>query len=277
MSNLVVTGTSEAPCKCCVGEGDVSLTCRTKGGLAALCGHAEFASPSTPPLLYHTLTANGTNVSANYTDSGCTVPAVPSGNSCTHAGSVVYDADDCSVVTSGGFTCTGGQSGGVTTDLGSSNCFITVSKTPTTQSAAPTGFCCPDGGIFSKQVTFGLILTLSDEDTEEQAIARLLASVDWSDYGANCAAGWEPRTIATTFLYQEAEFKVDMSSLTPGGNYLLKLKVYRSVWGMGDFVLLYTLIYPVTADGSGNAQVTGTIPNDNGFDTMVANPYVAAA
>lgn len=137
---------------------------------------------------------------------------------------------------------------------------------------------------------------LQDEDTDEDGIARLLASPEgqwctpcgsipddgWKvvhdgtggtcENPSCCRAAWEIRT-DREFEYRIAEFRATIEGLEEGESVTIKLKVYRKAYG----ALLYThfadLEYDRTADAFGEARVTGVVPNAQGFETYVTCSY----
>lgn len=128
---------------------------------------------------------------------------------------------------------------------------------------------------------------LQSEDTDEDALARLLASPAgaWSAWqvvadGTNgtcinpacCRAAWEIRT-DQTFVYREAEWRATIEGLVPGTHVTIKITVYRKAYGPGPYAELQVEEYDVTADGDGKAVATGTVLNDEGFETYVACTY----
>lgn len=123
------------------------------------------------------------------------------------------------------------------------------------------------------------------EDTDEDAIARLLdgPAGDWSAWttvgdgtGGTCInppcclAKWGIRT-DQTFDYFEAEYRGRVTGLTPGTQVDITIRAFRRPAGsLVPFVQFADMEYDgVTADGSGVAEVTGVVPNDEGFETFV--------
>lgn len=127
---------------------------------------------------------------------------------------------------------------------------------------------------------------LSDEDTEADAIARLLASDDgaWSSWRvvgdgtggtcvnpACCTALIEARGDSASFLYQESQWRVTKGGLTPSAAYEAHVAIWRREYGsLGPYIKYATMIVPGTANGSGNIQIDGTVPNDAGYETYAA-------
>ena len=134
---------------------------------------------------------------------------------------------------------------------------------------------------------------LRNEDTDEDALARLLAGpggtwsawqiVDDGTLGTCenpecCRAAWQIRT-DRTFEYREAEWRATIEGLNPGDEVTIKIKVYRKAYGTGTWSLFEELEYDVTASGpavppnSASAQASGVTPNAEGYETYVACSY----
>jgi hypothetical protein len=150
-------------------------------------------------------------------------------------------------------------------------CFSQAPQTPTTQ-----------GYIADTCWTGGATDVLSSQDSESNAIIRLLNSVTWSGWnvaGAGgcdpqdcCAAAWEQRLGGFEFYYQEAKWKLDCSGLVPGTVYCIKIKIFRKTYIGGTFALYQTQTVTATVDSFGNIEFTGTTPNAVGYTTY-ANYY----
>lgn len=115
--------------------------------------------------------------------------------------------------------------------------------------------------------------TLSDEDTEEDAIDRLLAAAAWSEWATAttpetaCLAEWEERTSGFEFEYYEGEWRVVRSSLTPSTTYWVRITYFRRPYGSGAYELFAYEVKSGTSDGSGELTIEGTVPNEQGFQT----------
>ena len=131
---------------------------------------------------------------------------------------------------------------------------------------------------------------LQAEDTDEDAIARLLASPGgaWSDWKPTgdgtggtciqqvcCRAAWEIR-LYRTFEYKESQFRGIVSGLVPGTEVEILIGVYRRAYGVGTYVLFQTLEFTATAGMDGKATATGDVPNAEGFETLVGCTYKLA-
>lgn len=132
---------------------------------------------------------------------------------------------------------------------------------------------------------------LQSEDTDEDALARLLAGPGgtWSawqvvDDGTNgtcinpacCRAAWEIRT-DKTFVYREAEWRATIEGLAVGTEVTIKITTFRKPYGPGPYDELQVEEYIETANGDGKAIATGTVLNDEGFETYVSCTYTPPA
>ena len=117
--------------------------------------------------------------------------------------------------------------------------------------------------------------TLSDEDTEANAITRLLAGGGgtWSSWavpgGGTCAASYEQQTTLFTFGYTEAQFRVSITGLSASTAYHIAVKIYRKPYGSGSYTFVSTNIYGFTTDGAGAYQFSDDVPILKGYDTAV--------
>lgn len=249
----------------------VALDCSSDAGSAILCGFSEYASPSLPPKKYRRNTALGSNSSSLYADNICTVPAVPASDTCNHNGYIQYNPATCVPTTVGGYTCVSGTFGGVSTDLGASNCFKMVTKTPTQQSAVATNTCCPPGPPFEKQTNFGLVLTLTDEDTELDAMARASLTP-----GSSCTASIEPRGAGDfVFNFVAVAYDINCSDLVAGHNYIATVDLVEETYGGGSPVTTQ-VNYPFTASGSTH-MISDVIVCPSGKQVTVQNVVIAFA
>lgn len=124
---------------------------------------------------------------------------------------------------------------------------------------------------------------LQSEDTDQDAIDRLLASPAgawsaWRPIGDGtggtclvqvcCRSAWQIRTYRS-FEYKEAEWRATVSGQEPGTEITFFIGVYRRAYESGNYELFETLEYHATAGIDGSAQVSGTTPIDEGFETYV--------
>ena len=127
-----------------------------------------------------------------------------------------------------------------------------------------------------------LVDTLSDEDSDADAITRLLAGAggtwgSWIGTGDGtggtcvpsscCLARWEERTTDFDFEYHEAEWRVQRTGLTPSASYSIRVHLYRRAFGVGAYVLFGYQTFGAMTDGAGNLDVDGPVDNEQGFET----------
>jgi hypothetical protein len=167
---------------------------------------------------------------------------------------------------------------------------FSVSESATSRVATISGAACQVSGGYGFAITNDPSIeeTLSEEDTDQNAIDRLLAGAggEWSGWlspGATgctgspppcCLARWEERTDDFDFIYQESEFRVTASGLTPSTTYNARVDIQRRTFGSGSYALFQTVIVSGTTDGSGNFQEDGEVPNEEGFESYASAAYI---
>lgn len=205
------------------------LECQALGGTVELCGHSEFVA-STPPRKYLRMTGSGT-LSYHCSDGTTT--------SFDRSGSIVFSPVP---------TCA--STGSISGPGVGAQCGVTVgSATATTRTASGNGtpceavgiFGCPSGGGRTYTVTGTVADTLSEEDTEEAAAARLLAGAAWGAWvesitsASACAAIWGVRTTGFSFPFRAVRWRVAPTSA--GAGCVLAVATYeRRPWTGGDWV-----------------------------------------
>lgn len=317
------SGTTELPCICCAERINIKRSCRNRGGTASLCGTPEWTSPSTPPKKYLTRSVVGDvcvlgwsappdvcsgncgNVSRRTwsgeceTDpTNCTetnsfellqgVQVVPTCD-CSAVVQTVAPQPACDLVPPGGviFTTAAGGTGNYT-DIANQ---INWTRTYAGNCEGPLGVC-PGINCSMRQTIGSMTLALADEDTDENAIARLLAGdggiwSDWTLVGDGtgdtclpwvcCLADWQSRTTGFDIDYHEAQVRLVNYPLSLEGltAYEIKVDIYRRVQGSsGTFLLYQTLTYPETTDIDGDFPAFDIdVPNDEGFETYAGAAY----
>jgi hypothetical protein len=275
-SSDCATGTPTTP---------ATLQCRTRGGTGSLIGYLAFYA-ETPPNRYLLATWSGGGYKKYWRDWPCV------GNlqgSFTYAQSGSYSIDPV----------TGVQTGGT---VFSTNGVPTAGYGPTDNRYAQVPQCMhenPYGGISSPTVGNAIVVgcdtdqnayrewnlheyeTLCNPDTEANAIARLFAGSagTWSGYSAGssttCLARFQQRTTTTTFVYQEAQFKVTKTGLQANTAYAVHVDLMRRAYGIGDYAKSQTLVVGGTTDGGGNLEIDDqAVPNPIGFESYVTNAVV---
>jgi hypothetical protein len=264
----------EPPC-----SPDFTFECRTKTGEATLIGYDEFVDPSTPPRKYRHRTLYSRNDAIYYTGMGNCL-GTPIDSWCIVQGEFTYDA------------ITGVRTGGATavcsygvqpdpTEIGPFNtsCGIIATTTQTLSTTeADTITCCNDGTRDFHITSSDGTCSQDQEDTEDDAIARMQLAEDWTPWseGTECLAGQEARTTGFSFDVTLAQFRVTASGILPGMIMTARVPIYRSVAGLGEFELYATLVFEDSANGFGDAQITGDVPNAAGYDSFAGLPEVTA-
>ncbi len=286
------SGTTANPCICCQSRIPVKLSCRQRGGTASLIGCAEFTSPSSPPKRYRRVEDSGSADGAQWTNSLCN--GSPAGTDhCDYSGWRELAADG--TLTFGG--CTDCGAGCTPADIGcptgfSDSCLVTWTISTTTAARITTTNCCVAGTQYRKDVADSLVVSISIEDTEANAITRLMAGAgatwtSWTPTGNGtlgtclpqdcCKAQWQSRTTGFDLAYEEAQYRVVNYPLSLAGltNYEIKVEIYRRMQGTSAIFTLYqTLSFPETTDIDGNfPSFDGDVPNDEGFETYSGAAY----
>lgn len=153
----------------------------------------------------------------------------------------------------------------------------TTTPTPTSRVVTGTGVC-----VGGKKATGTRTETLTEEDTEQDAIDRLLAASSWSEWRepsylctqpSCCLAKYQDRD-GFTIDYQDCQWKVVRTGLTPSTSYIVKVQIWRREYGVGTFVLYATLEETVMTDGAGNLEKIGDVPNDLGYESYAHSACV---
>lgn len=272
--SFAATINGSSGCNCCGGGGVCGLLCSTRGGIAALCGWPEFGTPSSPPKAYRVGTMTGT-VSGNLYDlPDCTI--LDHSDSCTFSSVCSYDKATCAQSSSGGTQCevNGGDLPPSPPSCGLlvGTCNYSLAVTKVQQKLTPTGVCCGPEGSEYRKASGSQTFTLSQEDTEADAIDRILAGPHgiWSDFGpsAQCEAQYQERTSGFNFGYIEAKYKITAYGLVSFSDYSAKVTLYRRPYGVGDFEVFEERTSTITADENGFYEgPEETVTNDEGFET----------
>jgi hypothetical protein len=280
------------------GQG-VVLQSRNRGGTASLVGYAEYASPSLPAKKYLTKTFTGGIMYCQYNGGGaCTNPANGAethsySGACTYSSAGVFSttalfSKDTNYYPAGG----GCHPGGTVTHPGWATCTIPdkydpydtglsyVNLTGTTRGIIGLGICATVGGGFGYKATGTSTETLTNPDSDANALTRLLVSVWWSSYGVHGSDSllsvYGSRTTGFTFDYFEVQWMCTVTAYLPNTAYNLTLGLYRSVSGAGVFTLQSNVVVSFTTDSLGNATIVDqNVPNAAGYDYKVSNPVVS--
>ncbi len=121
--------------------------------------------------------------------------------------------------------------------------------------------------------------TLSVEDTESDAIARIPGIGTWSDYtscGGDplcCRTAWQLRGAGQfSFEYVESRIKVQGGTSLASQHVSVSVELWRRAYGSGSYALYQTLEDDTTSDGSKFFSVDfGVVNNTAGFETICLN------
>lgn len=271
-------------CLTCCGNSvpaTIGIECRVRGDLASLCGYSEYTSPSTPPKKYRTKTLSGNIVADKYSDGGCTLYQCT--ETLSYSGSCVYDANYCNLTSNATETVTGCRSAAnACCDIGTGDNLGTLFASNVNATAVVLSY---SGNVCTtlatgnwKAVSTTAQEALTVEDTEAQAIVRVIADFPWGSWSSSpmntCDSHYESRSSGFTFDYREGQWRVTVSGATPSANYTLSLEAWRSLYSLGSYTLYAYVNTAFSTDGSGGAVITGDVPITLGYDTYVANPII---
>ncbi len=267
---------------CVIGE----LSCVTAGGTACLCGIEEYTSPSSPPKKYRTQTLSG-SMTCCIRPGGCSggITTNPAAQR-AYSGTYVFNASTCAETNTqetdygqvptnpGGYTCyspsmsfdsTPGKN--VTFDPPCTIGLTTVT-TQTSQTYSGTGIC-ESSAVFQAIQTGQFKKELSNEDTEDDAIARLMAGAGFHACSGTpcCLAQWEARTTGFCFAYQDAIWTITVEELVPGKTYKVPVDFYDRPFGSGPYTKFEHRLVEGTADSFGVLVVSDYVPNQRGYQT----------
>ena len=262
---------------------------------AALCGFPEFVA-STPPEKYLRVTATGIITTTHYypveTQGECDGPVLYSelmtfGGSCVYNGAstpadcAVPDGDLYRILTDSEGEETN-QSLGCTPDIPGfiDTLAVDVVLTATQKKMTGTADCHENIGNYAvtDRMTGEATSTLSEKDTEANAVARYKVAGTWSDFApldlSSCVAAYQQRT-GFSFFHREVKWRVRRVFLKPSTAYTVAMKIERRAYGTSDpFVLYATQTEAGTTDASGFLSVEQLIPNDPGFESIAVDPAV---
>lgn len=276
--------TTADACPCCISCIIGALSCRTRGGLAFLCGYQEFFPLSVPAKVYRKYAMTGTFTDASHGLADCS--DTPIITTSALSGAAQYNKDNCdftddtTAVTTPPGTAVTPQAKISAGTCPFSDCRVTWACTSTQAVGTGNNVCCLSGSNYHN-FTGSNTHTLSDEDTEADAITRLLAGAGgiWSAYSTPgvscvnppcCKAGYPNRTTGTTFQYNEAQWRITQTGLIPGHNYKVPMQYWRRPYGIGSYTLFQSFFATGSADGGGLFDIQGTVPNARGFETYAA-------
>ncbi len=270
---------------------------REVGGTASLCGFDEFGTASSPPKKYRRKTYTGGTVVCVKTGYDCS-----GGDAGVHkweffSGYAEYGSSTCTIDTNTGlanglaspvgtgvYTCGTGipysntidPAGLVSTRNYYGTGVVGLTQTKTVSQQIPTGDCITglfDWGFRASQADAAD--TLSLEDTEETAGARLSASLGGFGAFENCSvffpcglSRWQIRTSGFSFDYYIGQFQLTGDDFVAAASYLVEVHFIRTHIAT-SVVDYFTLYYDTTADGAGHLELTFDMPLERGFQIQV--------
>lgn len=279
------------------------LECRTKGGIATLCGFSEFCNASTPPKKYLIDTISGQMYICYFGKTPACVGALTDTDTYPYSGQFIYDpAAGCTrnsltiphYIKIGAPLCAPQMAVGATnwspnpfvpgacSESGPNYTFARTSITCVKQYDGST--CMPPVGVTEYYIMYGSRMdSLSSEDTEFAAITRLLAGASWSSWGtvgagctnpSCCLAQYESRTSGFSLSYQDSEYRISTTGLYPNTIYFADIHLYRRIYGVGSYVLYSTVTIAAMTNGAGAFTYTGSTPNDFGYQTYAHDALI---
>jgi len=286
-----------ATCAPCCGTSS-GLQCRTRGGTASLIGYSEYTTPSTPAKKYlvQTYTSDRARCSRNTNCAGsiqgsdsfignevCTYNSTTAALTSTGSTVTRQTFGSCpatSIISTAAANCSRSSldSGG----------FWNYTTQNATSKITEAGACGINESGYYSTPTGGETLTLTSEDTETNAVTRLLAGSGgtWGSFttvgdGTSgtclntvcCNAKQQTRTTGFTFNYTESSWRVNRSGLTASTTYTIKVTYYRRTYGdtgAGSAFAEYT--GTASTDGAGVLLTTAVnVPLASGFETYAGN------
>jgi hypothetical protein len=255
-------------------EGSVlTYQVRTRGGTATLIGFSEITSPSTPPKKYLVCTFSGSRRGDVFGNDACSGTGMGFFD-ITYSGLAEYSATTGLLISSGNQAVSingalvrnEALSGPI---INGASCFGIETLTQTTATQIGSGACCfvPSEGLFQLH-SETRISTLSAEDTEEDAIARVSGSFgDWTEFGViNAEIAWTyTRTTGFSFSAQEAEVRVTVEDFGAGLTVNVVAYLARRLLTGPGIEAWQTRKYPLTTNASGNGTMTFSVTAEPGY------------
>lgn len=245
-----------------------NLQCQSKSGSATLIGYSEFTTPSLPPKKYRRQESTGSETAWNYgANSSCSGTPVGTVGPCTFASWGQYDRVTGILSTGGSNSC-----GGPIPAVHVTTCGRNVILTPTLLTAAPVFDCCSNGaGSYLKTQGDFAYNTLSDEDTEDDAIARAGGAYAAGEGFSGCESGPAFRSVRAvgqfTFSWREKRVRAAWAA-APTSSYTLTYTFgRRAIGSSGPYAAISQVVHVVTADEANETDAWVDVPNAAGYET----------
>lgn len=265
----------------------VSAAYASELGTATLIGFSEYTTPSSPPKKYRVQTFSGNISTRGYGAAGCVNPTAFGYTDAAPTGDTRYNAltgalSQTQWNRSGNYLSSGGTSGcavdpstifnqglfgaGSTLDTAQAS---SVTTAPTFQSATFPGCpVCNAVGGFSNRRAGTMSRTLSEEDTEDDAIVRAAKTA-----GTSNQAYRELRGAGDfTFQFREVEITLDFTGLYVGQSYQATIDLNTENYGGGGSVVTQRT-YNFTA-AAATHQIVDTLSAADGKQVTASNPAV---
>lgn len=270
------------PCNC--NKASVGVQCRSRSGSYTLIGYDEFVNPSVPPRRYKTVVLSGQlrkNIGyCPITFEGCDFSTVKS--TYTVSGSCGYRPDgtrfsngSLRVVSDLGTTVSD------TCDLVSPSTYVCMDeiKTRTSITKQGQGAACTSPDDFTISGSYFRIFgsqtkSLSSEDTESAAIARIARTIVWSDWrpvsGGNACCASRSKRGAGQFsgAWTEAELKLTAKG-APHATAVVEITLVQRPLAGGAAIEEKPNV-TIYCDSAGNGEVILGLPSVAGFETCYA-------
>ena len=256
---------------------DTDILYSYKGGTASLCGFSEYTDPSTPPKKY--LRRNFAGEMIFKWASGCDY-------NCDHAygsgymqisNSCIIDPNTCNIISYGTnnlLDCYGPATNEISdiSNPGISTEILTKTSKEYIGNGCGSGWVCSllcDGARIH---TGSLSVALSEEDTELNAINRLLQTLSWSPWQSTPVYPYYYRNPANfDIYYREVRTKtVTTEKYNPSITYKCSAIYQRRAYGSSDpWVDAETVVTSQKPNSSGDFEID--TPNVSGYETKLKN------
>lgn len=262
-----------------------------RGGNYTLCGFSEYSSPSSPPKKYKVQTISGEAAGCYRTGVCGQAGGFGNANRSVFTGASSYNpAVSCGALASNTQNradyiygaspdpCTADAPSGLVNLLPNPffpgngisylDCGMDLVSGPIQNiwtGACGSPNCAPP---LNYSVIGSVTAHLTSEDTEADAIARLLAGSSWSAYssGTQPLAKWQTDRAAFTGEYVEARFQ-GTAAVPQGLTRFVLIGYYRRPYGSGSFVKVAEEFIAVIGGVGNVGSFFGTVTNPAGFET----------
>jgi len=260
----------------------VSASYVSQSGTATLIGFSEFVGhASSPPKKYLRLSNTGNHIICYRDDASCVAPLILTDCYDYNVADIVYDPStglantvnfneytqtpgSCSFSTAGGVAA----SFAMTQRSAATLAGATINITSTTYQRSGDGTCVTASPNYY-YIGGSSTQTLSDEDTEDAAIARAAKTPGTSSTAFRPLRG----AGVFTMLFCEVAYTLNVSGLAPGKNYTVTLDLLTENYGGGGGVTTQRT-YNFTTSGY-TKTINDTLSAVDGKQVTASNPQVS--